>query len=83
MDNEQFNHWLAKFKQFLIDNNAEVYWQHTNEDRLRRVSHPAYWLNCSFNWGKTPEGYNYWDRLCNLWDGIANLPVQIHLNNKP
>jgi hypothetical protein len=76
MDDEQFNEWLAKFKQFLIDNNAEMYWQYIDEDKLRSsISHPACWVTYAFVWSQTSEGYNYWDHIHNLWDEISNHPL--------
>lgn len=72
MDNEEYWNWLEKLEQFLIKHNATSFWSYVHQDNLRTMSHPSYWISHSFNWSKSEEEHNYWDRINNLWDEIAN-----------
>lgn len=72
MDNDEKLHWLGIFKQFLVDNKAENFWTYVPESELLQLSHPTSWITSVFVWSKTDEGYNYWDRINNLWYEITN-----------
>ena len=70
---------IAKFKQFLRDNNAAAKFYNNchmhgsvisvEEDLINTVKHSdsSMLLSCAFGWAKTVEGHDYWCDLNDKW----------------
>jgi hypothetical protein len=62
---EELQPAFDKFKQFLKDNNAEVYWERVKDKESdffkRQKDQIGLWVTTPFEWKKTPEGHNYWE----------------------
>lgn len=48
-------------------NNLEVQEEFSSLEELCNNSEPCDWIDDAFWWQDTPEGYEYWEYLDNLW----------------
>ena len=65
---ETFINFLKRFNAYdEFINNLTVQEEFSSLDQLFHNSETCDWIDDAFWWDKTPEGYEYWESLDNLW----------------
>lgn len=60
----------TRFFKFLVEHDALFpYINNLNLELILQIYQhiPEFWITLAFKWDETPEGYNYWAILDNLW----------------
>lgn len=70
---------VERFYKFLNEHNIKDKWEHNTRIGHPSKGVDGYfigmnserqankWIVTAFNWGETPEGWNYWNELNKLW----------------
>lgn len=59
---------IEQFNKFLEDNDCkESYYYHMGDFKLEE-DYSRYWISSAFTWDETPEEWEYWADLNDVWE---------------